>query len=138
MSLEKIIDKILQDAQKEADEIIAENQEKANEIKAAALRDAEVLADSLQKEDERQGKLEASRLLTQARLEGKVKILSFKKNLIDSVLEKAFQNQDLDNEAFKRRVILKDGEKEESFEKERLMEEIRPKLESYIAEILGI
>jgi V/A-type H+-transporting ATPase subunit E len=138
MSLEKIIDKILQDAQKEADRIIAENQKKADEIKSAAMKDAEVLAESLLSEEERQGELEASRLLTQARLEGKVKILSYKKNLIDSVLEKAFQKQDLDEEVFRRKVILKDGEKEESFDKERLLNEIRPRLESYIAEVLGI
>ncbi len=138
MSLEKIIDKILQDAQKEADGIIAENQKKADEIKKAALKEAEVLAESLFKEEERQGELEASRILTQARLEGKVKILSYKKALIDEVLEKAFQKQDLDQSVLRRKVILKDGEKEESFDKEKLKNEIRPKLESYIAKVLGI
>jgi vacuolar-type H+-ATPase subunit H len=138
MSLEKIIDRILQDAQKEADGIIAENQKKADEIKKAALKDAEVLAESLFKEEERQGELEASRILTQARLEGKVKILSYKRTLIDKVLEKAFQKQDLDQGVLRRKVILKDGEKEESFDKEKLKNEIRPKLESYIAKVLGI
>lgn len=138
MSLEKIIDKILQDARKEADDIIAENQKKADEIKKTALKDAETLADSLFKEEERQGELVAIRLLTHARLEGKAKILSYKKALIDEVLEKAFQKQDLDQNVLKRKVILKDGEKEESFDKEKLKNEIRPKLESYIAEVLGI
>jgi vacuolar-type H+-ATPase subunit H len=138
MSLEKIIDRILKDAQKEADGIIAENQKKADEIKKAALKDAEVLAESLFKEEERQGELEASRILTQARLEGKVKILSHKKALIDEVLDKAFQKQDLDQSVLRRKVILKDGEKTESFDGEKLKNEIRPKLESYIAKVLGI
>ena len=138
MSLEKIIDKILQDAQKEADDIIAENQKKAEEIKREALKDAEALAESSHKEEKRQGELVAIRLLTHARLEGKAKILSYKRALIDEVLEKAFQKQDLDQIALKRKIILKDGEKEEFFNKEKLKNEIRPQLESYIVKVLGI
>jgi vacuolar-type H+-ATPase subunit E/Vma4 len=138
MSLEKIISKILQDAQKEADDIISENQKKADEIKKTALKEAETLAESILKEEERQGELAAIRLLTHARLEGKAKILSFKRALIDEVLEKAFQKQDLDQITLKRKIIFKEGEKEELFDKEKLKNEIRPKLESYIVEVLGI
>lgn len=138
MSLEKILKKIVDDGQAEADRIIIENQKKAEEIKENARKEALELAEALLKEAEQQGNLEANRLITHARLEKRINILSRKKELIDEVLEKAFVKESLGKKSLKRKIILKDGEIEESFDEKKLKEELRPGLESYIAKVLKI
>ncbi len=138
MSLEKILKKIVDDGQAEADRIILENQKKAEEIKENARKEVLELAEALLKEAEQQGNLEANRLITHARLEKRINILSRKKELIDEVLEKAFVKESLGKKSLKRKIILKDGEIEESFDEKKLKEELRPGLESYIAKVLKI
>jgi len=96
------------------------------------------LAEALVAEAERQGQLEASRLVTQARLETKIDILSRKKKLALEVLEKAFKKKDFEKRGMKRKIITKEGEKEEPFDASRIKEELRSKLESEIIEVLGI
>lgn len=138
MSLEKILKKIVDDGQAEADRIILENQKKAEEIKENARKETLELAEALLKEAEQQGNLEANRLITHARLEKRINILSRKKELIDEVLEKAFVKESLGKKSLKRKIILKDGEIEELFDEKKLKEELRPGLESYIAKVLKI
>jgi len=138
MSLEKILKKIVDDGQAEADRIILENQKKAEEIKENARKETLELAEALLKEAEQKGNLEANRLITHARLEKRIKILSRKKELIDEVLEKAFVKESLGKKSLKRKIILKDGEIEELFDEKKLKEELRPGLESYIAKVLKI
>lgn len=138
MSLEKILKKIVDDGQAEADRIILENQKKAEEIKENARKEVLELAEALLKEAEQQGNLEANRFITHARLEKRINILSRKKELIDEVLEKAFVKESLGKKSLKRKIILKDGEIEESFDEKKLKEELRPGLESYIAKVLKI
>jgi len=138
MSLEQILKRIVDDAQAEADRIVRENQEKAAEIKAKAEQEASGLAEAMVKEVDNQGGLETSRIITQARLEAKIRILSQKKELIQEVLDKAFQKQDLQKKGIKRKIITKEGEIEEPVEEERLREELRSKLENEIVEVLGI
>ncbi len=138
MSLEKILDKIIDDASAEADKILVESREKAGKIKEEAEKNAAELADELVDEAKRKGQLEASRLITQARLETKIIILSRKKELIQEVMEKAFQRKILGEKGLKRTIITKEGEREESFDEARLKEELRSRLENEIVEILGI
>jgi vacuolar-type H+-ATPase subunit E/Vma4 len=138
MSLEKILDKIIDDAHAEADKILVESREKAERIKEEAEKKASELADALVEEAERQGQLEASRLITQARLETKINILSRKKELIQEVMEKAFQKKILGEKTLKRTIITKKGEREEAFDEDRLREELLSKLENEIVEVLGI
>ena len=138
MSLEKILEKIMDDAQAEADKIILESQKKAREIKEKSRKEASDLAEALAKEAERQGQLEASRIITQARLEKKINILSCKKELVEEVLEKAFQRKGLGKEGLKRKIIMKEGEREEPYDEERLKEELRAKLENEILKALKI
>jgi len=138
MSLEKILDKIIDDANAEADKILVESREKAEKIKEEAEKKASELADALVEEAERQGQLEASRLITQARLESKINILSRKKELIQEVMEKAFQKKILGEKILKRTIITKKGEREEAFDEDRLREELLSKLENEIVEVLGI
>ena len=138
MSLEKILKRITDDAQAEADKIILENKRKAKEIKENAREEASKLAEELVKEAERQARLEASRLVTQSRLEKKINILSEQKNLIEEVLGKAFQKSIESAKGLKRKIILKQGEREEPYDEERLKEELRSKLENEIIEALKI
>ncbi len=138
MSLEKILDKILEDAHSEAERILEDSRQKAGEITQNARNQGEMQAKAILEQAEKQGNLEASRLITQARLEKRIKILSCKKDLIDEVLDKAFQYQKDENIGLKRIIVLKDGELEESFDREKLKQELRPKLEKDIAEVLKI
>ena len=138
MSLEKILDKILEEAQSEAEKIILESRQKAEEIKQNARKQGEVQAAALIEQAERQGNLEASRLVTQASLEKRIKVLSCKKDLIDEVLEKAFQKHKGEKTELKRKIILKDGELEELVDHDKLKQELRPKLEKDIVEALKI
>jgi len=138
MSLEKILKKIIDDAQAEADRIILESQKKADEIKDSARREAEEAGKALEKEAERQGQLEASRIVTQARLEKKLKILALKKEFINEVLDRVFQKSALKGGGLMKKIILKDGEKEEPYDEARLKEELRSRLESEIMEALKI
>lgn len=138
MSLEKILDKILEEAQRDAEIIILESRQKAEEIKKNARKQGEMQATALIGQVEQQGNLEASRLVTQARLEKRIKILSCKKDLIDEVLEKAFQKHKGEKTGLKRKIILKDGEREEFVDHEKLKQELRPKLEKDIVEVLKL
>lgn len=138
MSLEKILDKIIDDANTEADKILVESREKAKMVKEEAEKKSSELAEALIEEAERQGHLEASRLITQARLETKINILSLKKELIQEVMEKAFQKKILGEKGLKRTIITKEGEREEAMDEARLKEELRSRLENEIIEILGV
>lgn len=138
MSLEKILDKILEEARKESERILLESRQKAEEITQNARKQGELQANALLEQAERQGNLEASRLVTQARLEKRIKILRCKKDLIDEVLEKAFQSRKGDKLRLKRKIIRKDGQSEEFIDQEKWKQELRPKLEKDIAEVLKI
>ena len=138
MSLEKILEKIIVDANAEAEKILLENRERANGIKERAEKEASESAEVLMKEAERLGHLEASRLITQARLETKINILDQKKELVQEVLEKAFQKKLLEKTGLKRKIITKQGEREEPLDEARLKEELRSRLENEILETLGI
>ena len=138
MSLEKILEKIIDDANSEAEKILLESRERADGIKEKAEKEASELAEALVKEADRQGELEASRIITQARLETKINILSKKKELVQEVLEKAFQKKFLEKMGLKRKIITKQGEREESLDESRLKDELRARLENEILEVLGI
>jgi vacuolar-type H+-ATPase subunit E/Vma4 len=138
MSLEKILDKILEEARGEAERIHSESRQKAEEIVRNARISGERQAEEILERAKRQGNLEASRLVTQARLEKRIKILRYKKELIDEVLERAFRKQVRDNIPLKRKIIRKDGESEEFIDREKLKQELMPKLEKDIAEVLEI
>ena len=138
MSLEKIVDKILDDARAEAERTRAESLQKAADIREEAKRQAGELAGALLREAEREARLEAGRIVTQARLEGKIEFLTARKSLIAEVLERALAAASIRDRSLVRRVILKDGEREEPFDREKLVDEVRPGLENLIAGILKI
>jgi V/A-type H+-transporting ATPase subunit E len=132
MSLEKILERIIDDAQSEADKIILESKKKAAEIKEKAKKEAFDLTEALVKEAEKRG-----RIITQARLKKKINTLSRKKELIEEVLEKAFKKVPKGKE-LKRKIIMKEGESEEPYDEGKLKEELRSKFENEILEGLKI
>ena len=138
MSLERILKKIISDAHDEAERIVVENEKRAEEIKEAARKEASELAEVIMEEAERKSRLEASRIITQARLEKRIHILSRKKEIINDILEIALQKMEFMKKMLKKKIILKDEVREESYEWESMLEELRPKLESDILKILGI
>jgi vacuolar-type H+-ATPase subunit H len=138
MSLENILQKISEDAQAEVDKVIAESRAKAEEIKDMARNEALSQSEALLLEEERKGNLEASRIVTQARLQKKLDILACKKDLIDGVLARVFRKERFDGSSLKRTIILKDGEHEEPYDERKMMDEIRPQLEKYICEVLDL
>jgi len=113
MSLERIIEKILAEAGAEADRITAESREKAEGIKHAAGEEAGRLAARILQAAEREGNLEASRILTQARLEKRVQVLSRKRELVEEVLRNAMADPALSGKGMRRTIVLKKGEREE-------------------------
>jgi V/A-type H+-transporting ATPase subunit E len=138
MSLERILEKILEEARAEADKIVKEGLQKAEEIKENARKRGGEQARALLEEVERQAQLDASRIITQAHLERKIKILSCKKDLIEEILDRVFRKLDLKGESLKRTIIMKEGEKEEALDLEELKQQLRPNLEKEIAEVLKI
>jgi vacuolar-type H+-ATPase subunit E/Vma4 len=138
MSLEKILNTIIEDAQAEAVGIVKESQRKAEEIKEAARLEAEELALAIQAEGERLGRLESSRRITQARLEGRIDLLATKKKIIEDVLAEALNRERTRLKKLKRLIISKSGEKEEALDENRLLDEIRPQLEKFINDALKL
>lgn len=138
MSLEKILEKITHDAHEEAARIIQESRQRAEQIKKTFREASDVLAEAVLEESERQAQLEISRIVTQARLERNLDILSCKKEQIDQVLEKAFHEAAHNRASLKKEVIEKKGRSEEALDEKTLLDELRPKLEKFIADILKI
>lgn len=138
MSLEKILKKITDDAREEAERIIQESRERAEQIKKDAGRESSVLAEAIIQESEKDVRLEISRILTQARLEGNIKILSSKKEMIDRVIDSAFRQAVSDRAHLKKEVIDKKGRSQQNLDEKTLVNELRPKFEKFIADLLKI
>ena len=136
MSLESILEKIGREAQAERERIIRESREKAEKLRSEAELEAQKQSAQLLKESAREAELEAHRLVTQARLQKRLRLLSLKKELVDEVLDQAFDRQAEGAVSLMRQVVLKEGIREEILDRETLKQELRPQLEGYIAELL--
>ncbi|MBN1272673.1 MAG: hypothetical protein JXB26_10440 [Candidatus Aminicenantes bacterium] len=138
MSLESIINRILSDADGEAERIVEESRKKADEVLSMARAEADKAAELIFAEIERQARLEASRVLTKARLENRLALLSRKKEIVKEILKKAFSEQSQRWGGMKKEIIFKEEVKEETLDEKRLLDEIRPRVEGEIAKILKI
>ena len=138
MGLEKILEKIDEDARAEANRVILETRQKADKIKEEAKREASEFVQAFFEEVKRAANLEASRIITQARLERRINLLQCKRDLIERVLEEALNREIFDKSGVKRKIILKEGEREKPFDQKRLKEEMRLRLENSIIEVLKI
>ena len=138
MSLENILNKIAADAQEQRDRILEEAQSKAAEIRAKAEMEGKQQSETLLNEAVREAELEGHRLVTQARLQHKLRMLSIKRELVEEVLAKAFLAQDRKALSLKRTVVMKEGEQEEDFDLAQILDLLRPILEDQVAGMLEI
>ena len=138
MSLETIIEKIRSDAREEVDRIVEDHRVKARAIKEDADKAVVAQAADILKDAEREGRLEGGRILTRARLDRQIALLEARQSLVTEVMDKAFSGKLPKEGKLKRKIILKDGVREEEFSRDRLMGEMRPNLENEIVEILEI
>ncbi|MDH4270630.1 MAG: V-type ATP synthase subunit E family protein [Candidatus Aminicenantes bacterium] len=138
MGLEHIVEKIIAEGKAEADKIVQESRKKAADIQTEAEKEAAERAAAHLKETEREASLQANQIMAQARLEKKISLLRQKREILDEVLRKAFSQTDPDQIRLKRQVVVKDGTREEPFDADRLLEELRPRLERDILEALKI
>jgi vacuolar-type H+-ATPase subunit H len=138
MGIENIIEKILAEGRVEAERIVQENRKKAAEIRAAAEKEAGERASATLKEAEREASLQANQIMAQARLEKRIALLRQKREILDEVLKKAFSQTPGGEIHLKRQVVEKDGIREEQFGRDRLLEELRARLERDILEALKI
>lgn len=138
MSIEQIVEKIIAEGQAEADKIVQESRTKAVDLRTAAQKEAAERAAAYLKETEREASLQANQVTAQARLEKKIALLRQKRKLLDEVLRKAFSQMAAGEIGLKRQVVAKDGTREEPFDPDRLLEELRPRLERDILESLKI
>ncbi len=138
MSLEKIVEKIIADARAEAEQIILETRARAEGIKKAAQEEAEKRAAAFLHEAERGARLQAGRIVTQARLEKRMEILLEKRAHIEQVLTKAMSAGVPGQPKLKKKVVAKEGERAEDIGREQLFEELRSRLEKDILDALKI
>lgn len=138
MSLEQIVEKIIAEGKAEAERIVQEGRQKAEAVRIAAEKEAAERAASTLKDAEREAALQANQIMAQARLEKKIALLRQKRELLDKVLKDAFYQMAPGEIRLKRRVVDKDGVREESIDREKLIEELRPRLEKEILEALKV
>lgn len=138
MSLESILEKIGREAQAEREKIIRQSRDTAERLKEEAKQEAEEQAERLLEESGREAELDAHRLVSQARLQKKLGLLTLKKGLVDDVLDQAFSLLDSSAVSLKRRIVLKEGVREEAMDRDALKEELRPRLEGFIAGLLKL
>ncbi len=138
MSLEQIVEKIIAEGKAEAERIVQEGRQKAEAVRTAAEKEAAERAASTLKDAEREAALQANQIMAQARLEKKIALLRQKRELLDKVLKDAFYQMAPGEIRLKRRVVDKDGVREESIDMEKLIEELRPRLEKEILEALKV
>jgi vacuolar-type H+-ATPase subunit E/Vma4 len=138
MSLEKIIERIISDAEEEAGRIVASSREKAEGLVREAEREAAERSAAFLQEAEREASFRANQIMAQARLEKKIALLRERRDLLEKALRKAFSQAAPGEIRLKRQVVVRDGIREEDFNRERLLEELRPRLEKDIVEALKI
>lgn len=87
--LEKIRDRIIQDAKDAAGEKIKEAEEKASEIKSEAVREADDIAKGIQQKTDSEIKAYSERVDSSIDLEHRTRILAAKQEIIGDVIKEA-------------------------------------------------
>ncbi|WP_287152992.1 V-type ATP synthase subunit E [Candidatus Solincola tengchongensis] len=89
MSLEKLLEKIEEDARKESRRLLAEAEEEAARIRREAEEEARREADEIRKSYRMRAEGERLKILSRARLEGRMDLLAAKEGLLDEVVREA-------------------------------------------------
>ncbi len=101
MSVEKIVEKILEDARAEARRALEEAEREAAKIEAQSEAEAERVRASILKEAEEEAERRARQVLAEARLEAKQRVLAARRKALDRVFEEALRRlQQLPDEVY--------------------------------------
>jgi len=138
MGLDDILKKISSQGDAEAYQIIDESRNKAEQIKTNAEQEALKEARAYLSEEQRRAEMEATRILTQARLDKRMKILFFKREVINKVMDEAFEQALKGEQTLKKKVIMREGEKQSVLDGEKVKDELRSLIEGLIAEDLKL
>ncbi len=138
MSLESICEKILKEAEEEAEQLRLEAKEKAENIYLASEREAAKQAELLLQQAEQEAQLEALRIISQARLERRLTLLQVRHRWVEKVLELASQEAKTGGKLTRRIIISREGTREERLAETQWKEELKRKWENLILHILGI
>ena len=133
MALEKIIKKILDDAEVKARDILIQAKEEAGRIQAEAEEKVKSLADGIIQAKRASAQQEALRVISLARLEARKAILSARQKTLNQV----FSDRRVYAKALaEKTVVLPDKERKEALEQDVYLKILRPEYEVRIAEIL--
>lgn len=138
MSLEKIIENIIREAEEEAEKLRSAGRAAAEKLVATSKEEAEKKAARLRQQAEQDGQVEALRILSQARLEKKLALLTARRKWVDMVLEKAMEAADIKRQIIKRTIVTREGLAEEKIAEDKFKEELRLRYEKQILKLLGI
>ena len=134
MSLESILDHILDVANAEKDKIIKESKQETDKIIQAARRDAETLYQEILSREKALYESQKQKTLVSSRLEAKKNTLKAKQELIDSVFEKV--KSDIGKGSFKKELISQDKTQEAEADIGFYINKLRADYETEIAKIL--
>lgn len=134
MSLEFILEHILEEANNKKEEIMKEAEEKADKMIQQAEQEAEKLYEELQSKERAILEAQKQRLIVNARLSRKSNVLKAKQELIEEVFKKSKSH--LKSDKFKKQQILTDKVKEAPLDIDFYLEKIRQDNETEIAGIL--
>ena len=134
MSLESILEHILQQANTEKSSIIQEARLDAERITSAAQQEADILFREIIAKEKAAYENQRQRLIVNARLEQKKNLLSTKQGLVDSVFKKL--KPTLKGEQFKKQQVYQDKVKEVPEDIDFYLSKLRQDYETEIARII--
>jgi len=136
MGLEGILEEIHSTALQKKQRILEEGHHQAEAILARARREAEREAARLRDNLLEKAKIEAQQIVTQARLQSKLRLLELKKQLIRQVFEAGFTQIKAQVSPPQRVIVSPQGEEKVDFDEEKWPEELLELLEKKISEAL--
>lgn len=101
MAIKEIKEKILSDAQKEANEIIFQAESRAKEMISKGKKEADALKNSILVKHRQEGLLKKNKIITEANLDTRKTLLSERQTIIEGVFKKALENiLNMDNQKY--------------------------------------
>jgi len=101
MAIKEIKEKILSDAQKEANEIIFQAESRAKEMISKGKKEADALKNSILAKHRQEGLLKKNKIITEANLDARKTLLSERQTIIEGVFKKALENiLNMDNQKY--------------------------------------
>ncbi len=134
MSLESIINHILEEARQQADQITFAAKKEAGQLILTAQEEAEKVSQEILKKEESALEAGKAKLVVGARLESKKELLTAKHELINLAFQKL--ESGLHKERFKKEQVSQDKIQEVSEEPHFYLENIKLQYESEVANIL--